>query len=931
MPELPFSDELLQALQAEAARRGIDVEQLVREALGILKPAPPAESSDDHVRQIESDLRRRTQELRAVVEHYPDPVVRLDRDMRYTFVNSANFQVTGFTADQILGHTLPEIGASPGLAEKLQSALQRVFATGEIETVHFDFRGPTERKYFVARAVPEYNDEGVVDSVLVISHDITAQTHLERQLRESETWYRGIVESQIDLVSRFTPDLTLVFANDAYIRYFANAGENLVGRNILDLEDPRSHDAIRAQRDLLLLDPTPKVSEVYGYWPDGRERWVQWVTVGVRGEDGSIQVFQSVGRDITAERQLERKLRESETWYRGIVESQVDLVSRYTRDLKLVFVNDAYCRYFGGPRDAYIGRSILEFEDPKVHSTILAHIEEMINDPTPKVNEILSYWPDGRERWIQWVTCAVTLEDGSAHLFQAVGRDITAQRQLEKQLRDNESWYRGIVESQIDLVSRNLPDTTLVFVNDAYCRYFGFTREQLIGQSFLITEPPQVHESLRKKLAVSMKQPGPQIVENLSYHPDGRERWVQWMSYGFTGEDGQVNMIQSVGRDVTEQKIAERIRHENEERFRVMLEAASEGIALIDAQGKIVQVNRYIEERFGFTRSQLVGRQCETLFVDVSRAEVRAAIHQTRETGENAHVLLSSPPLAVPSSGAPFPVDLTFVPLTVSGQPMTMCLLVDITERHLLEEQQLINRALEVELEKERELIDLKQRFTTMVTHEFRTPLAIIQSTIDIVQNYLDRLPQEKLAERLDIVTKQAKRMGELLSDVLTYSRGEQGLTPSTLEIIDLGQFCLAIIEDLQTADSGAHPISLNAGSYPLMIQTDRRLLEHICLNLIGNAIKYSPAGSQVVVNATREGSELVLAVTDFGIGIPESDLQRVFNPFHRGANVGSRSGSGLGLPIVKQCVEALGGTIQTDSRVNQGTTFTVRLPEQVA
>jgi PAS domain S-box-containing protein len=488
-----------------------------------------------------------------------------------------------------------------------------------------------------------------------------------------------------------------------------------------------------------------------------------------------------------------------------------------------------------------------------------------------------------------------------------------------------------MVESQIDLVSRHLPDTTLLFVNDAYCKFYGFTREELIGQSFLITEAPEVRDALLAKIWDEMHTPGPHISENLTLHPDGRERWIQWMSYAFADDDGKVTMIQAVGREITEQKIAERILRENEQRFRAMLEGASEGIALIDGQDRLVQINRYIEERFGFTREQLINQPCNTLITLGSRPSVFAALEEVRRTGESINIRLTPPPTAQSSTGEAFPVEITFVPLTVSGEHMTMCLLVDITERQQLEEQRLINRALEVELEKERELIDLKQRFTTMVTHEFRTPLAIIQSTINIVQNYFDRLPQDKLAERLDVVTKQAKRMTELLNDVLMYSRGEHGLKPATLEIINLALFTRSIIDDLRMADSEAHPVMLSVNNPPVKLETDRRLLEHICLNLIGNAIKYSPPGNAVEVTVAREGHEILLVVEDHGIGIPAADLARIYDPFHRAANVGSRSGSGLGLPIVKQCVEALGGSIHTQSQVGQGSVFKVRLPESTA
>src|SRR5690606_38696899 len=129
------------------------------------------------------------------------------------------------------------------------------------------------------------------------------------------------------------------------------------------------------------------------------------------------------------------------------------------------------------------------------------------------------------------------------------------------------------------------------------------------------------------------------------------------------------------------------------------------------------------------------------------------------------------------------------------------------------------------------------------------------------------------------------------------------------------------IIDDLRMADNDAHPVALTVNNSPVKLETDRRLLEHICLNLIGNAIKYSPPGSPVEITVTREGTEIELVIRDHGIGIPPGDLARIYDPFHRAANVGSRSGSGLGLPIVKQCVEALGGTIKAESVVGKGTT----------
>jgi len=169
--------------------------------------------------------------------------------------------------------------------------------------------------------------------------------------------------------------------------------------------------------------------------------------------------------------------------------------------------------------------------------------------------------------------------------------------------------------------------------------------------------------------------------------------------------------------------------------------------------------------------------------------------------------------------------------------------------------------------------------------------------------------------------------MAGLMEEVLVLGMVEAGkmeFKPSTLE---LRVFCLRLLEELQTATERKCPVMFEPENVPTAALGDERLLRHIFSNLIGNAIKYSPAGSQVVFEIRTEGRQAVCVVRDRGIGIPQEDQERLFQAFHRGANVRDVPGTGLGLTIVKRCVELHGGALHLESQPGKGTTVTVSLP----
>jgi len=233
---------------------------------------------------------------------------------------------------------------------------------------------------------------------------------------------------------------------------------------------------------------------------------------------------------------------------------------------------------------------------------------------------------------------------------------------------------------------------------------------------------------------------------------------------------------------------------------------------------------------------------------------------------------------------------------------------------------------LNVALAEEKELNRLKGNFISMVTHEIRTPLALILGSSEILSRYLDRLAPEKRTEHLKTIDAAVQRMSELLEDVLLFSKAEAGRMEFNPVELDLKNFCTRLVDELLSATNRRCPIDLTMDvSEPA--RGDESLLRHIFSNLITNAVKYSPPGTPVKFCISRDGGNAVFIVQDRGMGIPEVDRKRLFTPFYRGKNVVTIQGTGLGLVIVKHCVERHGGCIEVDSAENLGTTVSVRLP----
>ncbi|MFO1501670.1 MAG: PAS domain S-box protein [Verrucomicrobiota bacterium] len=377
----------------------------------------------------------------------------------------------------------------------------------------------------------------------------------------------------------------------------------------------------------------------------------------------------------------------------------------------------------------------------------------------------------------------------------------------------------------------------------------------------------------------------------------------------------------SLAHEAAQRARSEQALRESEEKFRALFEASSQGVMLHDEE-KFLEVNPATVRILGYNGAdEIVGKHPAEVAPayqpngELSEAFARRQIEECMRRGNVRFEWL-----ARNARDGEVPLEVILTRIAMGGRQMIQAVINDITERKNAEAELL--RA----LAREKELGQLKSNFVSMVSHEFRTPLGIIMSSAEILQDYLEQLEPDERQHHLQSISKNTRRMADLMEEVLLLGRFEAGKMNCQPAPFDLPSFSRRLVDEMLSATDRRCPIDLDVAA-PSEASADERLLRHIFTNLITNAVKYSEPGQPVRLRIRVEGRDAICVVEDDGIGIPEADLQWLFNAFHRGRNVGQRPGTGLGLVIVKRCVELHGGRIRVESKVGEGTSVTVRLP----
>lgn len=401
--------------------------------------------------------------------------------------------------------------------------------------------------------------------------------------------------------------------------------------------------------------------------------------------------------------------------------------------------------------------------------------------------------------------------------------------------------------------------------------------------------------------------------------------------------------------------------------FKALFEHSSIGIIISNEEGVIENSNPFASKIFGYQHGELNGRVIEDLIPPSLR---KRHVHDREGYVNNPHpraMGLNMNLKAVKKNGEQFPVEVSLTFYEAEGRKQIVSFINDITERKRAEDNLIkmkeelefkvnertkelsdallelghTNEGLQQEMEqrkkveaqiremlsREKELSELKSRFVSMASHEFRTPLGGILSSISLIAKYPLTEDEPKRQKHIQNIKKSVKNLTNILNDFLSLDKLDQGKITSNPVNFDFIPFIKDIVEDINDTTDQNHQIVMKNTENEIQLFQDKEMIRNVIINLLSNAIKYSPDGGTVTVPVKTIGSQLIFEIQDQGMGIPKEDQKHLFERFFRAHNVTNLQGTGLGLNIVKRYLDLLGGTIDFTSRENEGTTFKVSLP----
>lgn len=408
--------------------------------------------------------------------------------------------------------------------------------------------------------------------------------------------------------------------------------------------------------------------------------------------------------------------------------------------------------------------------------------------------------------------------------------------------------------------------------------------------------------------------------------------------------------------------------------FRQIFQSSAEGIIVVDEDENILLANPVSERMFGYEAGELTGVTLGTLLPKRLReghARHRAEFFNNpspRRMGVGRDLL------ALRKDNTEFPVEVSLSYVKLKDQFIVIAFIIDITLRKKSEEalrrseEQLIIYAAELErkvksrtdaldktireletlnrnleeqiaerkraeeearkaLQREREVNELKTKFVSMASHEFRTPLSSVMSSASLIRKYRERGDLEKIDKHVDRIKSSVNHLTNILNDFLSLGRLEEGRVDVMPEPLNLDEVFGDIIEELKFTLKPGQDLRLATEGEKRTVESDPRVIRNIAFNLISNASKYSDEGKMIYVNIAYGATHITIGITDEGIGIPAEEMRHIFERFFRASNASNIQGTGLGLNIVKRYVSLLKGDIGFTSVYGKGSTFTFTIP----
>lgn len=628
---------------------------------------------------------------------------------------------------------------------------------------------------------------------------------------------------------------------------------------------------------------------------------------------------QSLVAEIAERQRTEATLRYTNYTLQSLIEASPRAIFTLDLEDKVKIWNPAAEKIFGW-QEAEVIDKINPITSKLALNEYKTIKNSIIQGITPPSLELRHPKKDGSLIDIVFSTAPLYDSEGNVSGMVAVVADITEQKRQAEKIHLLQSVVvntnDAIVITEAEPIDE--PGPRIIYVNEAFCRMTGYHSQEVLGKTPRLLQGAKTSRRELDKIRQALSKWQPVSVEVINYRKDGSEFWVDLSIIPVANQPGYYTHWIAVQKDITKRKHTEEALRRSEERFRSLIENALDIITIIDTDGIIYYASPSVSKVLGYQASELIGlnffeyihpddfiKTCYNITNIIENSEITPIIEFRYRHQDSSWRTLEG-------------ISQRFI----DDNPETRIVVNsrDITERKRLEEIRLA-------LDKEKELSILKTRFFSMASHEFRTPLSTALAAAQILENSPTTWNnEEKRLRNLHRIQDSVKNMVQLLDDILVINRAEAGKLEFNPELFNIEQYCRQFIEEIQLSTGAKHDLNFVVQGEDNQVYLDQKLLRSILSNLLSNAIKYSPNGGKINILLILDLNEIMLQISDSGIGISPEDQKQLFDPFHRGKNVRNIAGTGLGLVVTKKCIDLHGGNIIVTSELNLGTTITVTL-----
>ncbi len=859
-------------------------------------------------KKMEEALRVSEEKFSKAFRHSPEAfVISSIEDGTILEANDTFLRKTGYTDKEIVGRKSSEVGVWADPQERAD-AVKTLKEKGMVSNKECRFRmknGETGVWLFSGEII-NINSKKYM---LSVTTDITERKKVEEKLHFSDTALNSLHEGVFALDNEYK----ITRWNETCEQIFGIKAAEAIGKmanEVIDIVE--EYTGQNEKRINLLLQKGFNREEQLYHTPRGNV-WVDVHSQEIKS-NGKRYGWVTLISDITERKKAEDELRFSHAAFRSIHESVIAMDTKYI----ITHWNEISEKIYGIKAADAIGKKL----------TSIIEIEE--NLPEENERRFKRLEADGylREEQLHrtkhgdvWVDTSIqSIEsDNKRYGWVILSSAITQRKLAEEALKRSEEKYRELIDTSSDGIISTDSQMRFIVWNRGAEKLLGHTEKEMLGQSIMTIVPEKSQKDLSRELIQSKKEdPGKitsRVFETHGLKKDGSLVPIEVSLSTRKSEDKF--FITAIMRDITERKLAEEALKRSEEKYRELISTSIDGIISADSQMSVIIWNQGAEKIFGYTEKEMLGQSVFKIIPEKDRAKMGNRVSLLVKTDSREGVNGTLEFVGQRKDGSNIPIEMSLSIRKNEGSHIVTAIVRDVTVRKEAEE-------------KLREIDRMKSEFLSNVSHELRTPLQSISGFTKLIMN--GQVPDAATQQEfLQIIDGETQHLGNLINGLLDLSRLESGrfeIYPKPTAIRD------TMVESIRSFHTIARDKNITLkeeipDDLPEM-EVDNERMRQVFVNLLSNAIKYSDSGGSIMVRAEKHPEELLFQVSDHGIGMSPEAMQHLFERFYRAKENTARSGTGLGLYITKQIIDAHGGRIWAESKVNEGSTFSFTLPIDV-